>query len=85
MLATKTKRSILAITAGLSVAALALTGCSSSGDGKTADGKVEISFLTQNDDTNVAVGNALIAAFEKETPASRSSSTPSRLAPRVTT
>ena len=68
MLATKTKRSILAITAGLSVAALALTGCSSSGDGKTADGKVEISFLTQNDDTNVAVGNALIAAFEKDNP-----------------
>jgi raffinose/stachyose/melibiose transport system substrate-binding protein len=66
MLATKTKRSIFAITAGLSVAALALTGCSGSSEG--SDGKTEISFLTQNDDTNVAVGKALIAAFEKDNP-----------------
>jgi raffinose/stachyose/melibiose transport system substrate-binding protein len=67
MLATKTKRSLFAVTAGLSVAALALTGCSGGG-GTSADGKIEISYLTQNDDVNVAVGTALIDAFEAENP-----------------
>jgi raffinose/stachyose/melibiose transport system substrate-binding protein len=65
-LLTKSKRSLFAATAGISIAAIALSGCSAGGGGTTSGGATEISFLTQNDDVNVATAEALIAAFEAE-------------------
>lgn len=61
------RRATIAV-AGTALAALALAGCSGSSGGTTADGKVEISFLTTNGDDAIATGNALITAFEKANP-----------------
>jgi len=54
-----------AVTVGLALAAGALAGCSSGG---SSDGKVSISFLTQNDATTTKAGKDFVAAFEKKYP-----------------
>jgi raffinose/stachyose/melibiose transport system substrate-binding protein len=59
-------RRILVAGAGIVALAVPLAACS--GGGGSSDGKVEISFLTQNTGTNVEVAEALIEAFEKENP-----------------
>jgi len=62
---TRTRRVLLAAT-GVAALAIPLAACSTGGD--SADGKVEISFLTQNTGTNIEAAEALIAAFEEENP-----------------
>ncbi|KQP54721.1 ABC transporter substrate-binding protein [Agreia sp. Leaf283] len=57
----------MALIAGAALAAVTLAGCSTA-DGSSADGPVEISYLTTNGDDSIATGEALIAAFEKENP-----------------
>ena len=47
--------------------ALPLAACSGGG-GESADGSVEITYLTQNAEANVAAAEALIEAFEAENP-----------------
>ena len=61
------RRTVLAV-AATAIAATTLAGCSGSSGSTTADGKVEISFLTTNVDDAIATGNALIAAFQKANP-----------------
>ena len=51
---------------GIALIATALAACSSGGS--SSDGKVSITFLTQNAETNVTQGKAQIAAFEKAYP-----------------
>lgn len=63
-----TRRRATTVLAGTALAALALSGCSGDTGGQSADGKVEISFLTTNGDDAIATGNALIAAFEAANP-----------------
>ncbi len=65
MLATKTKRSIFAAAAGLSVIALALTGCAPGG---VSDGKVTLSYLIDNQDNTLATAKQLVADFKKVEP-----------------
>ncbi|MGF6823789.1 raffinose/stachyose/melibiose transport system substrate-binding protein [Microbacterium sp. ZKA21] len=62
---TRTRRVLLAAT-GVAALAIPLAACSTGGG--SADGKVEISFLTQNTGTNIEAAEALIAAFEEENP-----------------
>ncbi|QHC57348.1 extracellular solute-binding protein [Rathayibacter sp. VKM Ac-2760] len=62
-----TTRRSTALIAGAALAAVALAGCSTAG-GASADGSVSISYLTTNGDDSIALGEALIAAFEKENP-----------------
>lgn len=52
--------------AGAVALVVPLAACSSGGG--SGDGRVEISFLTQNQETNVAGAEALIEAFEAENP-----------------
>jgi raffinose/stachyose/melibiose transport system substrate-binding protein len=71
MLSLKTKRSILAVAAGVSAVALALTGCSSgggTGTGASATSKQTISFLIDNSDANVKLAKGLIADYAKIAP-----------------
>ena len=63
---TRTRRALLAA-AGVAALVVPLAACSTGG-GESADGKVEISFLTQNTGTNIEVAEALIEAFEAENP-----------------
>ncbi|WP_406246874.1 ABC transporter substrate-binding protein [Microbacterium sp. M] len=63
---TRTRRVLLAAV-GVAALAVPLAACST-GDGGSADGKVEISFLTQNTGTNIEIAEALIEAFEAENP-----------------
>jgi len=58
---------VLLAGAGIVALAVPLAACSGGGGG-SSDGKVEISFLTQNAGTNVDVANAFIDAFEKANP-----------------
>ncbi|HWV48992.1 MAG TPA: extracellular solute-binding protein [Microbacterium sp.] len=62
---TRTRRALLAA-AGVAALAVPLAACSTGGG--NADGKVEISFLTQNTGTNIEIAEALIEAFEAENP-----------------
>jgi len=57
---------VVAALGGIALVATALAACSSGGS--SSSGKVNITFLTQNADTNVTQGKALIAAFEKANP-----------------
>lgn len=66
MNSTRTRRALIAAIGAASIA-VPLAACSSGGGG-SADGKVEITFLTGNTGTNVEVAEALIAAFEKDNP-----------------
>ncbi|MCS3843558.1 ABC transporter substrate-binding protein [Microbacterium sp. AK031] len=66
MNSTRTPRVLLAA-AGVAALALPLAACSTGG-GDSGDGKVEISFLTQNTGSNIEVAEALIEAFEAENP-----------------
>lgn len=61
-------RRLLIATAGLAAIALPLAACSSGGGGESADGKVEITYLTQNADANITAAEALIEAFQAENP-----------------
>ena len=61
------RRTAVAVS-GLVLGAIALAGCSGSAGGAGADGEVEISYLTTNGEDSIAVGNALIDAFEKANP-----------------
>ncbi|MFB7251311.1 ABC transporter substrate-binding protein [Microbacterium sp. NPDC056234] len=63
---TRTRRVLLAAV-GVAALAVPLAACSTGGGG-SADGKVEISFLTQNTGTNIEIAEALIDAFEAENP-----------------
>lgn len=63
-----TPRRATTVVAGVGLAALALAGCSGATGGGSADGKVEITYLTTNGDDSIATGNALISAFEKANP-----------------
>ncbi|MEW1708580.1 extracellular solute-binding protein [Microbacterium sp. NPDC089190] len=63
-----TPRRATIVVAGVGLTALALAGCSGGAGGGSADGKVEITFLTTNGDDSIATGNALISAFEKANP-----------------
>lgn len=65
MNSTRTPRVLLAA-AGVAALALPLAACSTGGG--SGDGKVEISFLTQNTGSNIEVAEALIEAFEAENP-----------------
>lgn len=60
-------RRLLIATAGMAALALPLAACSSGG-GESADGSVEITYLTQNADANITAAEALIEAFEAENP-----------------
>lgn len=60
-------RRLLIATAGMAALALPLAACSSDG-GESADGSVEITYLTQNADANITAAEALIEAFEAENP-----------------
>lgn len=60
-------RRLLIATAGVAALALPLAACSSGG-GESADGSVEITYLTQNADANITAAEALIEAFEAENP-----------------
>ncbi|SDO32013.1 raffinose/stachyose/melibiose transport system substrate-binding protein [Microbacterium sp. ru370.1] len=63
-----TPRRTTTIVVGVGLVALALAGCSGATGGDSADGKVEITFLTTNGEDSIATGNALISAFEKANP-----------------
>lgn len=58
-------RRMLVVTTGMVALALPLAACSGDTGG---DGTVEISYLTQNAEANVAAAEALIEAFEAENP-----------------
>lgn len=60
-------RRLLIATAGMAALALPLAACSSGG-GESADGSVEITYLTQNADANITAAEALIEGFEAENP-----------------
>ncbi|MFT3797459.1 ABC transporter substrate-binding protein [Microbacterium sp.] len=62
-----TSRRMLVAAAGIAALALPLAACSGNGGG-SSDGKIEISYLTQNDDASQTQAKALIAAFEKANP-----------------
>ncbi len=57
------RRAWLAAAALGAAASVLLAGCS--GGGGSSDGKTQITWLVQNDETTVAMANAMIAAFEK--------------------
>ena len=65
MKSSPTRRVLLA---GAGIVALAMPLAACSGGGGSSDGKVEISYLTQSDDSNTNQAKALIAAFEKANP-----------------
>jgi raffinose/stachyose/melibiose transport system substrate-binding protein len=52
----------------LAAGSLALTACSSIGGNGDADGKTQITFLTNNDPNNVKTSEAVIKAFESANP-----------------
>jgi raffinose/stachyose/melibiose transport system substrate-binding protein len=60
-------RRVLLATAGIAALALPLAACSGSSGGSSG-GKVQITYLTQNDDANTKQAKDLIAAFEKANP-----------------
>ena len=66
-------RRVLTVSAGVVALALPLAACSAGGGGDASDGgKTEITYLTQSDDANANAAKALIEAFEKANPTSRS-------------
>lgn len=67
MKSSPTRRSLV-VTTGLIAVALPLAACSGGTGGGDGDGNVEISYLTQNAEANVAAAEALIEAFEAENP-----------------
>src|SRR6478609_4111617 len=62
-----TRKAVVA-TAALAALALPLAACSGGAGSSSSGGKVQISYLTQNDTANTAQGKALIQAFEKKYP-----------------
>jgi raffinose/stachyose/melibiose transport system substrate-binding protein len=66
MLSRTTLTRAAAAVGGVAMVAAALAGCSSGG--ASSDGKVTITFLTQNDDATVKGAKNMIAAFEKKNP-----------------
>ncbi|GAA4359678.1 ABC transporter substrate-binding protein [Microbacterium rhizosphaerae] len=61
-------RKVVIATAALAALALPLAACSGGSGSSSSGGKVQISYLTQNDAANSAQGKALIQAFEKKYP-----------------
>ncbi|WP_213816427.1 ABC transporter substrate-binding protein [Glaciihabitans sp. dw_435] len=57
------RRTAIALTASIGALALVLTGCSNSGGSTTADGKVALSFLTDNAPANVSLAEGLAKDF----------------------
>src|SRR3954470_13227693 len=63
----RSKRRSTAVLVGLALSSLALAACGNGGSGGGGDGK-SITFLVDNGDTSVALGNALADAFHKKNP-----------------
>jgi raffinose/stachyose/melibiose transport system substrate-binding protein len=62
------RRRGLIVGAAVAVAALALTGCTSSGGNGSSGGKVKISYLVDNAPATQATAKKFVAAFEKANP-----------------
>ncbi|MFJ4286912.1 ABC transporter substrate-binding protein [Paenarthrobacter nicotinovorans] len=54
--------------AGLTLASLSLAACSGGSSSDTKEGKVEISWLTPNDEVTVKLSKAMVEAFQKQNP-----------------
>jgi raffinose/stachyose/melibiose transport system substrate-binding protein len=64
-----TTRRSLAVIAGVTASALALTACGGDeGGGENEDGSVTLSFLVDNSETSVALGEGLAEAFTEANP-----------------
>lgn len=64
------KRRAAVLVAGVAASSLALTACGGSGGsaGANEDGSVELSFLVDNSESSVALGEALAEAYSKQNP-----------------
>jgi raffinose/stachyose/melibiose transport system substrate-binding protein len=63
------KRRTTAVIVGVAVSSLALSACGgSSDDGANEDGSVTLSFLVDNSETSVALGEGLAAAYHEQNP-----------------